>query len=108
MTRYVGRISARPLTRNSSVRSRSNAFLLGARLWFELVNNRGPGTFDAQPEAFRRMWLDNFNARRPAAPPLAGCIAGSCSIVIPSVTHFMSYQEPEVFNEAVLGFLSHH
>lgn len=54
------------------------------------------------------MWLDNFNARRPAAPPLAGCIAGSCSIVIPSVTHFMSYQEPEVFNEAVLGFLSHH
>ena len=114
----------------------------GARLWFELVNNRGPGTFDAQPEAFRRMWFDNFNARRPTAPPpepltcerlgaittptfmvgagygmrysrrivdiLAGCISGSCSIVIPSVTHFMSYQEPEVFNEAVLGFLSHH
>ena len=40
-----------------------------ARLWFELVNNRGPGTFDAQPEALRRMWLDNFNAKRPAAPP---------------------------------------
>jgi pimeloyl-ACP methyl ester carboxylesterase len=39
---------------------------------------------------------------------LAGCITGSCSIVIPSVTHFMSYQEPEVFNEAVLGFFSHH
>ena len=39
-----------------------------ATLWFELVNNRGPGSFDAQPEAFRRMWLDNFDARRPAAP----------------------------------------
>jgi pimeloyl-ACP methyl ester carboxylesterase len=39
---------------------------------------------------------------------LAGCISGSRSIVIPSVTHFMSYQEPEVFNEAILGFLSHH
>jgi pimeloyl-ACP methyl ester carboxylesterase len=37
-----------------------------ARLWFELVNNRGPGSFDAQPEGLRRMWLDNFGARRPA------------------------------------------
>ena len=42
-----------------------------ARLWFELVNNRGPGTFDDQPAALRRMWLDNFNATRPAAPPPA-------------------------------------
>jgi pimeloyl-ACP methyl ester carboxylesterase len=42
----------------------------GAKLWFELVNNRGPNTFDAQPEPLRRMWLDNFNARRPAAPSL--------------------------------------
>ena len=40
-----------------------------AKLWFELVNNRGPGTFDAQPAAFRGMWLDNFNARRPKALP---------------------------------------
>jgi pimeloyl-ACP methyl ester carboxylesterase len=39
-----------------------------AELWFELVHNRGPGTFGVQPEALRRMWLDNFNARRPAAP----------------------------------------
>jgi pimeloyl-ACP methyl ester carboxylesterase len=114
----------------------------GARLWFELVNNRGPRTFDAQPEAFRRMWLHNFNARRPPAPVpepltceqlgaitkptlvvgaehgmrysrrivdvLAGCISGSRSTIIPSVTHFMSYQEPDAFNEAVLGFLSNH
>ncbi|CAN5126552.1 hypothetical protein BH18CHL2_BH18CHL2_08250 [soil metagenome] len=112
----------------------------GAKLWFELVNNRGPGTFDAQPEAFRRMWLDNFNARRPAAPPpeqlrcerlgaitaptlavgaeygmpysrrivdtLARCIPGSRLVVIPSVTHFMSYQEPATFNDAVLDFLA--
>ncbi|MGH8957079.1 MAG: alpha/beta fold hydrolase [Acidimicrobiia bacterium] len=114
----------------------------GAKLWFELVNNRGPDTFDAQPEALRRMWLDNFNARRPAAPSpepltcdqlgaittptlvvgagygmpysrrivdlLAGCIPGSQLTVIPSVTHFMSYQEPDLFNDAVLTFVAQH
>ena len=32
---------------------------LRATLWFELVNNRGPGAFEAQPNAFRRMWLEN-------------------------------------------------
>ena len=40
-----------------------------AKLWFELVNNRGPGAFDAQPEGLRRMWLDNFGRKRPIAPP---------------------------------------
>lgn len=114
----------------------------GAKLWFELVNNRGPDTFDAQPEALRRMWLDNIKARRPAAPTpepltceqlgalttptlvvgaeygmpysrrivdiLAGCIPGSQLAVIPSVTHFMSYQDPDLFNDAVLGFLAQH
>jgi pimeloyl-ACP methyl ester carboxylesterase len=113
-----------------------------ARLWFELVHNEGPGTFDAQSEGFRRMWLDNFDTRRPAAPTpepltreqfaaiatptlavaaeygmpysrriverLAGCIAGSRLVVLPSVTHFMSFQAPEVFNEAVLEFLAGH
>lgn len=111
-----------------------------AELWFELVNNRGPNTFDAQPENFRRMWLDNFDTRRPAhasrltckqlsairtptlvlaaehgmpysrriVDMLAGCIPGSRLVVIPSVTHFMSYQKPDVFNEAVLGFLALH
>ena len=113
-----------------------------ARLWFELVNNRGPGTFDAQPEAFRTMWLDNMKSGRPAAPTpgaltcaqlgaittptlivgaeygmpysrrivelLAGCIPGSRLAVIPSVTHFMSYQEPDVFNEVVLSFIGEH
>jgi non-heme chloroperoxidase len=114
----------------------------GAKLWFELVNNRGPDTFDAQPEAFRRMWLDNFKATRPAAPKLepltceqlgaitratlvvgaeygmpysrrivemlAGCIPHSQLAVIPSVTHFMSYQQPDLFNDAVLGFVAQH
>jgi pimeloyl-ACP methyl ester carboxylesterase len=113
-----------------------------SKLWFELVNNRGPDTFNAQPEALRRMWLDNFNATRPAAPSpepvtcarlgaittptlvvgaeygmpysrrivdrLAGCIAGSRLVVIPSVTHFMSYQAPDAFNETVLDFLAQH
>ncbi|HZM72390.1 MAG TPA: alpha/beta hydrolase [Candidatus Polarisedimenticolia bacterium] len=40
-----------------------------ARLWFELVNNRGSGSFDAQPEPFRRMWLENFGVRRSPASP---------------------------------------
>lgn len=113
-----------------------------AKLWFELVNNQGPDTFDAQPEALRRMWLDNFNATRPAAPApkpltyeqlgamttptlavgaeyglpysrrildlLAGSIPGSRLLVIPDVTHFMSYQAPTTFNEAVVNFLSDH
>jgi non-heme chloroperoxidase len=113
-----------------------------AKLWFELVNNRGPGTFDAQPEALRRMWLDNFKTRRPPSSTpepltceqlggittptlvveagygmpysrrivqvLAGCIPGSQLAVIPSVTHFMSYQEPDRFNDLVLGFIAQH
>jgi pimeloyl-ACP methyl ester carboxylesterase len=111
-----------------------------AGLWFELVNNRGPGTFDLQPEALRRMWLDNFGTKRPAAPApdlltceqlgaitmpalavgaehgmpysrriveaLARCIPASRLLVIPGVTHFMSYQAPAVFNEALLDFLA--
>ncbi len=113
---------------------------LRAMLWFELVNNRGPGTFEAQPKTFRRMWLDNFNARRPAAPSpapltseqlsaitaptlvigaeygmpysrrivdtLAGCVPASRLRIMPAVTHFMSYQEPSVFNQVVLDFLA--
>ncbi len=39
---------------------------------------------------------------------LAGCIPGSRLVVIPSVTHFMSFQEPEMFNDVVLDFLSQH
>lgn len=112
-----------------------------AKLWFELVNNRGPGAFDAQPEDFRRMWLGNFGAKRPTAPPpepvtcekvgaimaptlaigtehgmpysrrivetLAGCIPG-CRLVVPAGTHFISYQDPAVFNEVVLDFLEQH
>ncbi|MDQ4035838.1 MAG: alpha/beta hydrolase [Chloroflexota bacterium] len=35
-----------------------------AEHWFELVNNQGPGTFAGQPPAFRRMWLENFGAKR--------------------------------------------
>ena len=113
-----------------------------AKLWFELVNNRGPQAFGAQPEALRRMWLDNFSTTRPRAPStdpltceqlgaittpvlvlgaehgmpysrrivdrLAGCVPGSRLVIIPSVTHFMSYQEPQVFNDVVLDFIARH
>lgn len=44
------------------------------KLFFEWVNNQGPGAFDTQPEAFRQMILDNArtlplarSAPRPAA-----------------------------------------
>jgi pimeloyl-ACP methyl ester carboxylesterase len=113
-----------------------------ARLRFELINNRGPGTFDIQPEGLRQMWLDNFGAERPAARPsdplmceqlaaislptlvmaaeygmpysrritdvLSRCIPTSRLTVIPGVTHFMSYQEPAAFNEAVIDFIEQH
>lgn len=112
-----------------------------ASLWFELVNNLGAGTFEAQPAWFRRMWLDNFAAKRPStpAPPLtceqlaaistptlaigsehgmpysrrildvlARCIPDSRLVILPSVTHFMSYQSPPAFNETVLNFIALH
>ena len=113
-----------------------------AALWFELVDNRGPGTFAAQPEPLRRMWLDNFGATQTPAPPiepltcerlgaitaptlalgaehgmpysrriverLAACIPGCRLVIVPGVTHFMSYQAPDVFNDVVLDFLADH
>jgi len=112
-----------------------------AVLFFETVNNRGSGTFEAQAEGLRRMWLDNAGAK-PAVPErrpltceqlgaikaptlviggeygmrysaainaaLVPCIPESRLVVIPGVTHFMSYQEPDAFNELVLGFLAQH
>lgn len=116
-----------------------------ARLWFELVNNRGPGRFEAQPEALRRMWLERFGQRQvaaaggaPASPlrctdlarihvptlalgaehgmpysraildRVASCSPGSELVIVPGVTHFMSYQAPARFNEIVLGFIDRH
>jgi pimeloyl-ACP methyl ester carboxylesterase len=40
-----------------------------ATLWFELVNNRGRGAFDLQPESLRDRWLDNFGRGRSSTPP---------------------------------------
>jgi pimeloyl-ACP methyl ester carboxylesterase len=113
-----------------------------AELWFELVNNRGPGTLDAQPEAFRTMWLENFGSSSGRASPpepltcsqlatlavptlalgtehgmrysrtildrLVACLPSCEHVVLPGVTHFVSYQAPHVFNAAVLDFISRH
>ena len=112
-----------------------------AKLWFELVNNEGPGVFAHQPEEFRHMWLDNFDAPRPSGPArpitcadlasiavptlvlamerstpysqriaerVARCMPGSRLVVVPGATHFVSYQQPAMFNEIVLGFLAEH
>ena len=47
-----------------------------ALLWFELVNNTGPGTFEQQSPDFRRMWLQNFAAKRsPSTGPGLACSA---------------------------------
>ncbi len=110
-----------------------------ARLWFELVNNRGAGTFDDQAPGLMQMWLENFTALRPPTPPpeplrrghlrdislptlvvgaeygmpysraivdaISDCIPGARRLILPGVTHFMSYQAPDLFNQAVLAHL---
>jgi pimeloyl-ACP methyl ester carboxylesterase len=45
---------------------------------------------------------------RQVVDVLAGCVPSSRLVVIPSVTHFMSYQAPDLFNKAVLDFLAQH
>jgi pimeloyl-ACP methyl ester carboxylesterase len=42
---------------------------LAATRWFELVDNRGRGAFERQPEHLRRMWLDNFGHDRASTLP---------------------------------------
>jgi pimeloyl-ACP methyl ester carboxylesterase len=112
-----------------------------AALWFDLVDNRGPGSFALQPEELRSMWLDNFGRDRSTEAPepltreqlqairtptlalaaehgmpysrrivelVAGCVPGARLVEVPGVTHFMSYQEPDVFNRIVLDFLAEH
>lgn len=39
---------------------------------------------------------------------LAECIAGCRLVVVPTVTHLMSYQAPAIFNRVVLDFLAQH
>jgi pimeloyl-ACP methyl ester carboxylesterase len=39
---------------------------------------------------------------------VAECIPCSRLVVLPSVTHFMSYQAPEVFNALLFDFLAQH
>lgn len=96
----------------------------GATLWFELVNNRAPGTFDPRRRRRKPLTCERLAAittptlalaaeygmpySRQIVGVLAGCIPGSRLVVLPSVTHFMSYQAPDVFNEVVLEFLAQH
>jgi pimeloyl-ACP methyl ester carboxylesterase len=39
---------------------------------------------------------------------VARCIPGARLVIIPEVTHLMSYQNPPAFNEALLRFLARH
>lgn len=39
---------------------------------------------------------------------VAECIRGARTAILPSATHFVSYQAPAVFNEVLLGFLGEH
>src|SRR5262245_48596869 len=49
------------------------------KLFFDWVNNEGPGSFDKQPEALRQMLLDNANTlplwRASPPPPAISCAA---------------------------------
>jgi pimeloyl-ACP methyl ester carboxylesterase len=45
---------------------------------------------------------------RRIAALVAGCIPGSTLVVVPRVTHFMSYQDPERFNAVALEFMERH
>jgi pimeloyl-ACP methyl ester carboxylesterase len=125
---------------NDRVRANADDPRRRAELWFELVNNQGPGTFGAQLPAFREMWIENMTAERPPAPSTSGpvcadlaripvrslaiatehgmpysrlivdriaaCIPDCRLVSIPGVTHFVSYQDPDRFNEIVLAFLA--
>jgi pimeloyl-ACP methyl ester carboxylesterase len=39
---------------------------------------------------------------------VATCIKGSSLVIVPDVTHFMSYQAPNRFNGIVLDFIDRH
>ena len=39
---------------------------------------------------------------------VAGCIPDARTVILPSATHFASYQAPSVFNEVLLAFLAEH
>lgn len=76
-----------------------------AKLWFELVGNREPGTFDPQPAGLRRMWLDNYGAERPSAPPPEPLTCGQLgAISVPTLAigaeYGMSYSR-KIVNQLV-------
>ena len=52
--------------------------------------------------AFRTLSMIHVIARLPVR------ISECQRVVIPGVKHFMSYQDPHGFNEAVLNFLADH
>jgi pimeloyl-ACP methyl ester carboxylesterase len=39
---------------------------------------------------------------------VAECIPGARTVILPTATHFVSYQAPSVFNEVLLAFLAEH
>jgi len=50
-----------------------------------------------------------YAARHPMIPISASAgISSARTVILPSVTHFVSYQDPAVFNELVPDFLGEH
>ena len=45
---------------------------------------------------------------RRIAECVAECIPGAQTVILPSATHFVSYQDPDAFNAVVLAFLAEH
>ncbi len=89
------------------------------RMWLDNFNVRRPATSSPEPLTCERLGAITTPTlalgaeygmpySRRILDVLAGCITGSRLVVIPAVTHFMSYQAPDTFNEAVLDFLQGH
>ena len=89
------------------------------RMWLDNFNRMRPAAPSPEPLTSERVGAitaptlvvgaeHGMPYSRRIVDRLAACIPGSRLVVIPSVTHFMSYQEPDRFNDVVLDFLSRH
>lgn len=89
------------------------------RMWLDNFNASRPSAPSPEPLSCERLGAitsptlvvaaeHGMPYSRRIVEVLAECIPGSRLVVLPGVTHFMSYQVPDVFNEAVLDFLAQH
>lgn len=89
------------------------------RMWLENFNRKRPAVSSSKPLTCEQLGAIatptlamsaeyGLAYSRAIIEKLLLCIPDSHLVVIPSVTHFMSYQEPATFNEIVLDFVRKH